>query len=129
MAVELLDEVEEAPGPRLVYTAPAVDLEAEMQKARAEGYEQGVQAVIGEYQHKLAQRMPRAPLAVEMIPVLDKIALLVGLRAMLAASVIMSFVLALQAMSEPGILRLAVVALFGALTIGPLAWLATRRTG
>ena len=132
-ALEVLSEEEVVSGPRLAYTAPARDIDAELLQAREEaftaGYKQAVQKLAAEYDNRLRERMPRAPLAAEMIPILEGIAVLLGVRVMMAGALIATFVLALQAMDEPSVMRIVILIAFGIATVAPLCWLATRRTG
>ncbi len=134
MAMTLVAEREEPVERTPLRLVEAVrDIETELEQARAlalkQGYDEGVRQASAEYSRQLAQRMPRAPLAAALIPVLEKIALLVGIRAMLAAAVIMTFILALQAMERPATLPIVVLVMFGLIVVAPLAWLASRRTG
>lgn len=134
MPVEMIAEREEpAERPPLRLVTPARDIEAEVEAARVAGVQHGYRAGIEEaskaYEHQLAQKAPRAPLALEMIPVLERISVLVGIRVMLAAALTMTFAMAWRAMSNPDILALVILVVFGLLSMGPLAWLATRRTG
>lgn len=115
--------------PRLAFSGPARDIETEIQAARAEGYNQAARDLGAEYNSMLAKRMPRAPLAAEMVPVLEALATILGIRVMIFVALIATFALAWVAMADPRPAALVLVGMFGLITLVPLAYLATRRTG
>lgn len=129
MGLELIDERVEEAGPRLVYTAPARDINAEITAAQEQGYAAGMAEADARWRERFRQRPPRAPLAAELIPILDRLSVLVGIRVMLFVALVATFALAWVAMQNPTPAALTLVGMFGAITMGPLAWLATRRTG
>ena len=70
----------------------------------------------------------REPISEEVFQVMGKLAQVLAIRVMLALAIIGAFVLALIAMSSPTLLALVVFGMWGAGVIGPLTYLAQRKT-
>lgn len=71
---------------------------------------------------------PRKPIDEQILQVMEKLALVLAVRFMLLLSVIGAFVLALIAMGAPSVMAISVMVIWCAATIGPLCWLAQKKT-
>lgn len=123
----------EEPVERDVLQFPGAPAEPPVTHAHLDALSQRFEAQLTATTSAILQRIPsipeREPVDAQTLEILAAISQVLAVRVTLFVAIIMTFVMAWRAMSEPGAASIAVLVLFGMLSVGPLAWLASRKTG